>query len=97
MFFSEQKISARLKVLCIILHLSKASKSWFSPKKKRYRWKGSKFYGQRNESACKIVFLNISFQNRGASLTLNLLTTTTVSPPSNAGKWQMGFNSAFNP
>jgi hypothetical protein len=25
-------------------------------------------------------------------LTLNLLTTTIVAPPSNAGKWQMGFN-----
>ena len=29
------------------------------------------------------------------SLTLNLLTTTIVGPPSNASKWQMGFNSAF--
>ena len=29
------------------------------------------------------------------SLTLNLLTTTIVAPPSNASKWQMGFNSAF--
>jgi hypothetical protein len=28
-------------------------------------------------------------------LTLNLLTTTTVAPPSNVSKWQMGFNSAF--
>jgi hypothetical protein len=28
-------------------------------------------------------------------LTLNLLTTTKVAPPSNASKWQMGFNSAF--
>ena len=28
------------------------------------------------------------------TLTLNLLTTTIVAP-SNAGKWQMGFNSAF--
>ena len=25
----------------------------------------------------------------------NLLTTTIVAPPSNASKWQMGFNSAF--
>jgi hypothetical protein len=31
----------------------------------------------------------------GYGLTLNLLTTTTVVPPSNASKWQMGFNSAF--
>ena len=29
------------------------------------------------------------------SLTLNLLTTTIVAPPSNASKWQIGFNSAF--
>ena len=28
-------------------------------------------------------------------LTLNLLTTTIVVPPSNASKWQMGFSSAF--
>ena len=28
-------------------------------------------------------------------LTLNLLMTTIVAPPSNASKWQMGFNSAF--
>jgi hypothetical protein len=29
------------------------------------------------------------------SLTLNLLTITIVALPSNASKWQMGFNSAF--
>ena len=29
------------------------------------------------------------------ALTLNLLTTTIVAPPSNASKWQMRFNSAF--
>ena len=29
------------------------------------------------------------------NLTRNLLTTTIVAPPSNASKWQMGFNSAF--
>jgi hypothetical protein len=28
-------------------------------------------------------------------LTLNLLTTTIIAPPSNTSKWQMGFNSAF--
>ena len=28
-------------------------------------------------------------------LTLNLLTTTKVAPPSNASNWQKGFNSAF--
>ena len=33
--------------------------------------------------------------NLQSSLTLNLLTTTIVAPPSNASKWQMGFNSAF--
>jgi hypothetical protein len=31
----------------------------------------------------------------GVTLTLNLLTTTIVAPPSNASKRQMGFNSAF--
>jgi len=30
-----------------------------------------------------------------SKLTLNLLTTTIVAPPSNASKLQMGFNSAF--
>jgi len=29
------------------------------------------------------------------ALTLNLLTTIIVAHPSNASKWQMGFNSAF--
>jgi len=29
------------------------------------------------------------------NLTLNLLTTTIVAPPSNASKWQTGFNSGF--
>ena len=38
--------------------------------------------------------LDIS-HNRTILLTLNLLTTTIVAPPSNASKWQMGFNSAF--
>jgi hypothetical protein len=28
-------------------------------------------------------------------LTLSLLTTPIVAPPSNASKWQMGFNSVF--
>jgi hypothetical protein len=28
-------------------------------------------------------------------INLNLLTTTIVAPPSNASKWQVGFNSAF--
>ena len=39
------------------------------------------------------------FRKRGcvklSVLTLNLLTTTIVAPPSNTSKWQMGFNSAF--
>ena len=30
-----------------------------------------------------------------STLILNLLTTTIVAPPSNASKWQTGFNSAF--
>jgi hypothetical protein len=34
-------------------------------------------------------------ENTCVTLTLNLLTTTIVAPPSNGSKWQMGFNSAF--
>ena len=34
-------------------------------------------------------------KTKGSTLTLNLLTTTIVAPPSNASKWQMEFNSAF--
>jgi hypothetical protein len=41
--------------------------------------------GQVKESLCEIL----------RNLTLNMLTTTIVAPPSNASKWQMGFNSAF--
>ena len=40
-------------------------------------------------------FSKISPENSSCILTLNLLTTTIVAPPSNASKWQMGFNSAF--
>ena len=38
---------------------------------------------------------NPEFCKTQYSLTLNLLTTTIVALPSNASKWQMGFNSAF--
>ena len=38
-------------------------------------------------STCHTVYISV--------LTLNLLMTTIVAPPSNASKWQMGFNSAF--
>ena len=44
------------------------------------------------------TLVDLTFQShtlRSFSLTLNLLTTTIVAPPSNASKWQMGFNSAF--
>jgi hypothetical protein len=34
-------------------------------------------------------------QAKSLLLTLNLLTTTIFAPPSNAIKWQMGFNSVF--
>ena len=48
---------------------------------------------------CKIVFKKpLVISRKGCiqtGLTLNLLTTTIVAPPSNASKWQMGFNSAF--
>jgi hypothetical protein len=51
------------------------------------------------KGASNFVFNSVIFrvQSEGFSvfLTLNLLTTTIVAPPSNASKWQMGFNSAF--
>jgi len=37
----------------------------------------------------------VCYMNHSVLLTLNLLTTTIVAPPSNASKWQMGFNSTF--
>jgi hypothetical protein len=37
----------------------------------------------------------LALNGRRRRRTLNLLTTTIVAPPSNASKWQMGFNSAF--
>jgi len=42
------------------------------------------------ETRFEILFVWMNEQ-----LTLNLLTNTIVAPPSNASKWQMGFNSAF--
>ena len=41
------------------------------------------------------VLYTIIYQYKMSVLTLNLLTTTIVAPPSNGSKWQMGFNSAF--
>jgi predicted amidophosphoribosyltransferase len=41
----------------------------------------------------RIILTSIFVNN--TMLTLNLLTTTIVAPPSNARKWQMGFNSAY--
>ena len=41
------------------------------------------------------IFHSIPIRHHPSNLTLNLLTTTIVAPPSNASKWQMGFNSAF--
>ena len=37
----------------------------------------------------------LKLKNKFGSLRVNLQTTTIVAPPSNASKWQMGFNSAF--
>ena len=42
----------------------------------------------------RLITLSGGYKNLHC-LTLNLLTTTVVAPPSNASKWQMGFNSAF--
>ena len=42
-----------------------------------------------------IMLYKEEYYTKISPLTLNLLTTTIVAPPSNASKWQMGFNSAF--
>ena len=42
-----------------------------------------------------VIRLTCHIHGQQAILTLNLLTTTIVAPPSNASKWHMGFNSAF--
>ena len=49
------------------------------------------FHFLQNRSSIKTLILNTT----QPLLTLNLLTTTIVAPPSNASKWQMGLNSAF--
>jgi hypothetical protein len=49
-------------------------------------------YLQKNRDLTQSLKVGIS---RLIYLTLNLLTTTIVAPPSNASKWQMGFNSMF--
>jgi hypothetical protein len=41
------------------------------------------------------AWINLFKMAADSTLTLNLLTTTIVAPPSNGSKWQMGFNSAF--
>jgi hypothetical protein len=54
---------------------------------------------QTDMTKLTIIFRDFSkmpkIANFRKNLTLNLLTTTIVAPPSNASKWQMGFNSAF--
>ena len=51
----------------------------------------------RPEESCRLwrVVVRDQETSKTRRLTLNLLTTTIVAPPSNASKWQMGFNSAF--
>ena len=44
---------------------------------------------------CLCTHDGIEVQAQLNTLTLNLLTTTIVAPPSNASKWQMGFNLVF--
>src|SRR5215469_10558229 len=44
---------------------------------------------------CYFAPFRPKYKFRFGSLTLNLLMTTIFALPSNASKWQMGFNSAF--
>ena len=69
---------------------------------------GCKFYVAVCVGMCSYVYINtvkpqgnaiLCYVADGSKskycLTLNLLTTIIVAPPSNVSKWQMGFNSAF--
>ena len=75
---------------------------WLVPCKE-YRWGGLQwhfvyidFHKHQFINVCNVsvlyTYITVCLQ---PDLTLNLLTTTIVAPPSNASKWQMGFNSAF--
>ena len=48
-----------------------------------------------HETFCTIIYRWIQNYSERICLTLNLPTTTIVARPSNASKWQVGFNSAF--
>ena len=52
-------------------------------------------HGSENVKFFKLLTLYVTEMALIFFLTLNLLTTTIVAPPSNVSKWQMGFNSAF--
>ena len=52
-------------------------------------------FGEQKQTATTFTFIPSVNYTSFTTLTLNLLTTTIVAPPSNASKWQMGFNSAF--
>jgi hypothetical protein len=53
------------------------------------------FHQNNSKVTRKIMIFTVLSLPLCNQLTLNLLTTTIVAPPSNASKWQMGFNSAF--
>ena len=51
--------------------------------------------GMKKYNVDTFTYRRISSGRRKRRLTLNLLTTTIVAPPSNARKLQVGFNLAF--
>ena len=59
-----------------------------------YPFQGERCIQQVTAKTCKLSSILNSFIF-DKNLTLNLLTTTIVAPPSNASKWQMGFKLAF--
>ena len=61
------------------------------------RKSGFPFQGQQELGQYSATYTSplCNCPREASKLTLTLLTTTIVAPPSNASKWQMGFNSAF--
>ena len=70
--------------MCVLIFSTNFVWNFSHSKKKwaRYNHKNIWVFMESTRYSCQI-------------LTLNLLRTTIVSPPSNASKWQLGFNSAF--
>ena len=72
-----------------------ASDSTYSPRRFKKRVENDTNWTAVYYSPHSVADTNDWQSHAESHLTLNLLTATIDAPPSNASKWQMGFNSAF--